>query len=394
MSDKIDVFMREVSNLADILMYDEGDFLVIFSDDGDGLASAYIFIEMLDYLGKGYKLISLDKAFPEVIERIFDFSFSKYIFLDIGGAFHHFIPKDMLESVIVIDHHTESVRFPKEVIYLNPFLYSFSEAESPVTSVISYYIFKKVSRDAPKYAWIALIGLGEHPYEPSGINWRVVYEGIKFGNIVKRGKGFSVKHRGLRKEYHSIYRDITLISSVGYFNEMPIELLAILKFGDENRLRDFIESFRRLRLEAYQGLTSMLEEGLSMKTNIQWFEDYKGFFYEMSTRVFDSYVSYVSHQARLYDKDKYIIGFSSRKPYIPGLGFLRKEWLNVAIRVSKKLEFKIRHGLKPPSSALAEAASYGVGGLGYGYPTKASCIIPAGMKDEFIEILNDLAGGE
>jgi len=391
--DKVSLFLDSIKEVAEDLAKNK-NFLIIFSDDGDGLSSAYLFVEMLDYLNKEYRLIVLDKAFPEAVERIFEYEFDRYIFLDIGGAFYYFIPRHKMDNVIVIDHHTESVKFPYNIKYINPYTHGFKEEETPVSSVISYYIFKSICREAPKYAWIALIGMGEHPYELQGLNWRVIYEGIKFGNIKKSGKSYSIYHRGFRREYKSLYRDITLISSAGYFDEMPIELIAHLKFGDEAIIKEYSEKYRIMRKNAYDKLTSLLEEGLFVKNNIQWFEDYKKLFYDMGTRIFDSYVTYVSHQARLYDKDKYLIGISHRKPYIPGLGYLRKEWLNIAIRVSKKMEYRIKYGHKPPVSAITEAAAYSVGGLGYGYPSKASCVIPYGMKDDFLMSIEELAGGK
>jgi len=366
--------------------------LIVFSDDGDGVSSAYLLTKVLDEFNIDYRLMSLDKAFPEAIKEIFKTYFDCFFFLDIGGAFYHFIPRELYSSVVVIDHHTIDVEFPEAIKYINPFKYGFPDEESPVSSIITYFLLKKVTREAPKDAWAALIGFGESPYDLKGINWRVAYEGIIFGNVKRSGKSLSIYLRGLRREFRSLYRDITLVSSAGYFDDLPLEVIAMFRCGEPD-IKEYVNRFREIRLNAYSEMTRLLEEGMFVKEYVQWFEDYKGLFYDMGTRIFDSYVSYVSHQARLYDKNKYIIGISSRKPYIPGLGSLGNKWLNIAVRVSKKLEFRILNGYSQPVSALIEAASYSVGGIGYGYQTNGSCIIPYDSKEEFLNIFNELAGG-
>jgi len=387
-----DIFLSVINDVIDKLKDMGKSMLIMFSDDGDGLSSAYILTIVMEKMGKEYTLVSLDKVFPEALKRLFDMGgFDGVIFVDLGGALYHYIPRDYYGNVIIIDHHIETIEFPSGLTYINPYIYGFKEEDSPVSSIIAYYILKKIDKDAPRYAWAASIGLGESPYEPIGLNWRVIYEGIRFGNIKKGGKSFSIKYHDLKREYRSLYRDITLVSSAGYFDDMPLEIIGILKYSYSINLREYVDRYRSMRMDAYRKLTSLLEEGMSVKDSIQWFEDYKDFFINMGTRIFDSYVTYVSHQARLYDKDKYLIGISRRKPYIPGLGYLTREWLNIAVRVSKKMEFRIRHGYRQPVSALIEAAAYNVGGIGYGYATKGSCIIPYPTKDEFINIFNELA---
>jgi hypothetical protein len=99
----------------------------------------------------------------------------------------------------------------------------------------------------------------------------------------------------------------------------------------------------------------------------------------------------VSYQARLYDKNKYILGICERNPYIPGYGYLSHDWLNIAARTSKSLELRINMGRAQSVSALIEAAAYTVGGVGYGYESKGGAVIPFGSKDDFLRLFDKLA---
>jgi hypothetical protein len=390
---ELERFLGDVKSVYKWL--DEGGdrALILFSDDGDGLSSALLFKVMLDTLNIDYNYICLDKIYPEVIweifrEGIYDF----YIFLDLGGPIHKYIPRDSVDKALIIDHHIEYSGLVDGLRYLNPYLYGFDVESMLSTSIISYLIFREVGSRAFEWSWLGVVGFGEVPNVPSGLNWRVVYEAIRVGKIARYGKGFRVLHGSIRKDYRRLYKDITLISSAGYYKDSFLDLFNVLYEGDGREINRLVEEFSVVRKRAFSDLLGILEvEGLSIGNSIQWFEDYGKYFYDLGSRVFDSFVSFVSYQARLYDKNKYILGICERNPYIPGYGYLSHDWLNIAARTSKSLELRINMGRAQSVSALIEAAAYTVGGVGYGYESKGGAVIPFGSKDDFLRLFDKLA---
>ncbi len=388
----VDMFMEVISEASQRLAEAER-ILILFSDDGDGLASALLLKLFTDSSRGDAKFICLDKIYPEIMSEIMSIeAYDLIIFTDLGGPIHKHVPSDRRENVLIIDHHVEYSEVPSELLYLNPYLYGLANEDSPVSSTISYLLYKNRYEAAKRWAWLAVLGMGESPYPPSGLNWRALYDGLRSGAITKSGKSFRIVYRDIKKEYRRLYKDVTLISSVGYYKDSYLDLFNNLINGDNKEILESVKKYEEMKRKAFKSLTSILEvEGLNVGNSIQWFEDYNKDFFEMGTRVFDSYVSYISYQARLYDKAKYIIGLCERNPYIPGFGYLTKDWINVAIRVSKSLEFKINIGRAQPVSALVEAAAYTVGGLGYGYESRGAAVIPYYEKEHFLEIFDSLA---
>ena len=367
--------------------------LILFSDDGDGLCAALLFKLLLDNLNIDYNYICLDKIYPEILNEIFSEDvYDMYIFLDLGGPIHKYVPKYSIEKVLIIDHHLEYSGLMDGLRYLNPFLYGFDEKEILSTSVITYLICREVGSRGLEWSWLGVVGFGEVPYTPAGLNWRVFYEAMRVGKLSKHGKSFRVVHGSFRKDYRRLYKDITLISSAGYYKDSFLDLFNILYDGDGKEINRLVDQYGAIRKRAFDSLLGILEvEGLSVGTSIQWFEDYGNYFYNLGTRVFDSFVSFVSYQARLYDKNKYILGICERNPYIPGYGYLSRDWLNIAARTPKSLELRINLGRAQSVSALIEATAYTVGGVGYGYESKGGAVIPYGSKDDFLRLFDKLA---
>jgi len=392
----IELLFNDLNKIITLIKKEKGSHALIYSDDADGISSAIILSLLLDRFSCSYKFICLDKFYPELVPDILNIVDGLIFILDIGGPIYKFIPDEFKSRVIIFDHHQEHLEIPSDILYVNPHRYGFKEDQIPPTSVLTYMLYRLLDRSsAMKWAWLALIGIGELTYELQGLNWTILYDGLKAKCIVKSDHGFKICYGGIKKDYKSLYKDITLVISVGYFeSELPIRIIPYIIRGDYHRIHELAVRYSEVRKRAFNNLLSILEkEGLLVKESIQWFEDFNQDFYNMGTRVFDSFTTYVAHQSRLLDKFKYLIGLQLRNPYIPGFGYLTMDWINIAVRVPKALEVKIVTKKAQPVSALIEASTIPLGGLGYGYETKGAGVIPYAEKEEFIRLFNELASG-
>lgn len=367
------------------------EILTIFSDDGDGLSSALLLKLLYDEIGVEYAFICLDKVYPDIISDIGQQNYDLIIYTDLGGAFYKYMKH--MDNVLIIDHHSEALSPPENILYINPSSYGFEESESPSASIITYLMCRQFDADKfGRWSWLAVLGYGESPGYPVGLNWRIVYEAIKNGVVVKKGDSIKIVYGSFNKDFRRLYREITLISSVGYYDDAYLDLFQVLVEGDNRYVLDKSSEYREIRKELFNDMLRIIEvEGLSEKGSITWFEDYNNAFFKVGTRVFDSFTSYLSYQVRFYDRGKYLLGLCERNPYIPGYGYLPRDWINVAVRTSRSLAFKISLGRRQPVSALVEAAAFTVGGLGYGYSDKGSAVIPYSEKESFLSLFNDLA---
>lgn len=387
---KLYYFINQVANT----LKNSKSIMIVFSDDGDGIASAAIASYLAEKLNNEYTLVCLDKVIPEALNLIFNEEYDIYFFLDLGGPLHIFIPDKMINQVIIIDHHEEVITPPINLLYINPTVLKLG-GEFATTSTILYYIYKKCFGQEKEIVWMPLISIGEVEGEFKGLNWKVFVEAEMLGvgkRVVKKGKmTFHICIDNYDREIKMLYKDITLISSVGYYSDGPLKVVEALLFKDLDMIREDVYKYKLLRQNAYKNGIEILEkERLFQLKRVQWFMDI-GIFNSMGTRVFDSFTSFVRFQGRLLSKNKYILGLMRRKRKIPGLGDLKNDWTNIAIRVPKYLETLILGGQAQPVSALAEAVSHQVGGLGYGYKILGGAIIPSKSENTFIKTFDELA---
>lgn len=383
--------LRELSSKLE----SKSSYIIIYSDDADGVASASIFSVLIDTLKGQYDLVCLDKLLPEALTLIFNKHADYYIFLDLGGTVHHYIPEYIDEErMIVIDHHEEIAAYPERLWYINPYKYGYT-GEYATSSTISYFIYRLRFSAKPELAAISLIGIGEVEGDVKGLNWYAFTDAYSGGKAGKKSRGrrtsYYIKMMAVNREINSFYKDITLLSSVGYYEDGPLLAVESLVFNDYELLRSSLESYKQRRANAYKdGINYLEDEGLFQLDYVQWFKD-PGHFTDMGTRVFDSFTSYVRYQGRLISKNKYILGIMERRTKVPGLGELEREWANVAIRVPRYLETAINANIAQPVSALAGPVAYQVDGMGYGYKHLGAAVIPSANEDEYVKLFNELA---
>ncbi len=365
------------------------------SDDGDGLAATYLMTVLLDTLGKDYRVVILDKAYPEIAREMVDV-FGSAVFIDIGGPFHVYIPEEMRESVVIIDDHMGVVKPPPEITYFNPYSAGLSEENPLSTSIMVYTALEKVVESPGRYAGAAILGLGEMGARPRGYVSRVIAQGYDKGVIRRERKSVKIRLGGVYREYKSLFRDITLVSMMGYYDDLGFEIIASFRYGGLDELLKKTKEYEEARKKMFNEMFRLMDSGEMVlhKKYIQWIEDYKSIFHGVSPRIFDKYMSTLSRYGRYFDPNKYILGITSRDSYVPGWGALGERWLNIPIRATKKVETLIGLKRKQPINALAEASAYRVKGLGYGYPTQGSAVIPQERVKEFLDFFNELAGEE
>ena len=391
MAGNIENLLAKIDGVLDSIRVCREPTTIVSSDDGDGIASAYLLSILLDELGKDYTIISVDRVYPELPMRILERSGS-IIFLDLGGPYHIYIDDDRYGDVIIIDHHRESVKIPGDITYLNPLVMGFREDNTPSTSILIYYMIRKVIKRFYKYSWAAILGMGEIPTELGELAWRALVEGIKTGVIKKVRRSFKLNIDGFSREFRSLYRDITLVSSMGYYNDLGLEIIGWMRYGGMAELRSYVDRFREERKRLFEDMRRLFDEGdmVLEKFHIQWYEDYKRLFYRVSPRVFSSFSTTISMYGRYFNPNKYILGVTERNPYIPGFGFLTREWSIITIRTTRKIEFLIGLGKAQPVHALAEAAAFRFGGLGYGYKHLGSAVVEKGKVNGFLNLFDSL----
>ncbi len=391
MSDTVRRFVGLAREMGGHLLGLEEPVAIVSSDDADGLSAAFLTTLLMEEGGREYGVVVVDKAYPELVKSIGKL-YSSAVFLDLGGPFYKYWGEEELERYVVVDDHMEAIKPPQGLAYLNP--HREGVREPTPSSVMAYLMALDHVKNIRRYAWAALLGLGESGAIPTGYLGLVLTHAVSAGVVEKRGKSLRLRIHDVVREYKSLYKDLTLVSTMGYFDEAGLDIIASMKFGGMRDVLSRVEGYRERRKKLFDEMFSLMDTGEMVfhGRSVQWVEDYKGLFYNYSPRVFDTYMSTLSMYARYFDPRKYILGITNRNPYIPGYGMLSSDWASIPIRTSRKLAFRIRVGSAQPVFALAEASAFPLGGLGYGYDVIGSVVVEASRVREFIRLFDDLAG--
>lgn len=365
---------------------------LIHHDDADGItACALLKIALHDKFT--VQTVCLEKTYPQIIKRIQESGSEPLIYVDLGSP-HLKVISSMNPSgrtIIIIDHHDMEKVKAENITVLNPEVYGVDGGIYACGASLAYVFAKAIKGEVSRHAHLAVIGSVEIPGDVKGINKLVLEDAVK-ANVAtydKRTGKRSVLWNGRFVSPESLSTKLTIMASVGYYDEGPQKAIEACIKSSWSGLESFLKMLEERRRRAYSNVIARLQyEGLNKVGRVQWFHVGDSFC-DMGVKVIGTFCSYLLHQ-RIVDDDKVLIGFMNMKRTIPGLGELDAEYVKVSARAPKKVLTLMETGaLEPLSKVVAEAAKR-LGGFGDGHMAAASGIIPKGRERDFVRIVNEL----
>ncbi|MCS7140369.1 MAG: DHH family phosphoesterase [Nitrososphaerota archaeon] len=367
---------------------------VIHHDDADGVAACALLKLALE---DEYRVstICLEKVYPQAVKKIQDSGDEPIIYVDLGAPHLHVIASlnPRKRDIVILDHHDiEGTRFSDEyVALLNPEVYGVSGEVYACGASLAYVFTRSIGKDLSRYAHLAVIGSVEIPGEVKGLNLLALESAVRAGVATydKLSGKRSVLWDGRFVNPESLSTKLTILASVGYYEEGPKKALEACIKSSWAEIGDYLNRLEEKRRKAYSNVIAKLRyEGLEKLKRVQWFH-VKDEFRDMGTKVIGTFCSYLMHQ-KLVDDDKILVGVMNMRREIPGIGNLDEDYVKVSARAPRRVLSLIELGaLEPLSKALPEAAK-SVGGFGDGHAAAASGIIPKGKEREFIELMDKI----
>jgi hypothetical protein len=184
-----------------------------------------------------------------------------------------------------------------------------------------------------------------------------------------------------------LFAKLQILGAVGYYDGGPeLGVQASIR-GISDKVKQKIDEWEEKRKIANKKLIARLyRERLKETVHIQWF-DAGDVYTGMGTKVIGQFCSFLSYQTRLIKPDKYILGFVSVPPEVPGWGKIKGAWVKVSVRVPKRLHSLIDQGkmLGAVELLLKASESFGVAD---GHKYAANVVIPEDKKELLIENAN------
>ena len=319
--------------------YAPREVVVVHHDDADGICSGAIMKACLEREGFRPRLICLEKAFPEVLERLQKSEGNLIFYVDIGTAHADKISRynQGRNLTIILDHHDPVPSEDPLVLNVNPEFYGM-EGESDASGATVTYLFAREMDEANKdLAHLAVVGSYEIPGPPRSLNELALKDAIEAGKARKSGKQIIVSMKGMEEERGKISSLLTLLGSVGYYVGGPEKAVnACLEGFDESVLKLSQELKERRNKARKRGLAFLFRGGMKKLRYTQWF-NVGNMLKGMGTKVIGTICSSIANYRKLVDPDKYLVGIMAMLPEIPGFGALSEQLSKASIRVPQAL---------------------------------------------------------
>ncbi len=350
-----------------------GDVVLVFHNDADGLASGALAKLAMGKLGKKATMYCLEKMYPEVISKIHEHhKGSLFLYLDIGSG-----EVEMLEEtgdeVIIIDHHKTKTPNSDSVMNLDPELFGMSGDKDACGATMAYLLFRDII--GKEYSDLAIVGMQEIPGEPQGLN-RLAVEDY--------GKDPKGKLERIGKVPRSVSRDLTVLGSVGYYTGGVKLGLDLAIHGYSKEIKQVIKELDEKRKSIVRELVASLK--LKETKYIQWV-DVGDAFRGMGTKTVGTFCSYLVHRG--IAPNKILLGFMNVENKIPRIDGIELElegnYVKVSARVPDMAKEKIESGEWPGLGALMSEACKALNGFGDGHDFAASGIIPRDAKEKLAQ---------
>ena len=368
---------------------------VLYHDEADGICSGAIAKKALEREGFAVQLISLEKLYPEVVEKLHSQRNKTFIYVDLGaGQVERICSVNQGRNLaIVLDHHDTKPSKDAEVINLDPELYGISGEKEASASTVAYLFAKALDPVNKDMAHLAIIGSAEIPGPLVGLNEEPLKDALDQGLAEMRGSGErrDVKILAMAKavSYRRLSTMLSVMGSVGYYRDGTLRAIEACLKGFSAELDRFAVRLEKERKEANAKLLAEIRKrGLRQGKATQWFHA-RDIFRGMGVKVVGSFSSYLSFQ-RVVNQKKYLIGFMNMSPQVPGFGTLGKNLVKVSARVPRDLARLVASGEMPAASALLIQGCEKLGGFADGHSVAASGVVPQGREENLIQILEEM----
>ena len=360
------------------------EVIIVHHDDADGLCSAAIIKEALQREGMRTRTFCLEKVYLEVVENLHSKSGKTIFYVDIGSSHADFISQcnKRKNLTIILDHHDPEASKDPKVIDLNLEHYGF-KGEIDFSGATCCYLFARIlNKNNMDLSYLPLVGSLEIPEGFSSVNKMVLEEALKANVVQRKGKSFEITK--LKTRIDTLFSKLQILGAVGYYEGGPEAGISACLEGLSKEVKEKINALEIRRKEANRRLLARLyRERLKETDRIQWF-DARNIYDGMGTKVIGQFCSFLSYQTRLIKPDKYIMGFMSVPPEIPGWGKLKERFVKASMRVPKAMKMLIDNGQLPGAVNLLIKASEGWG-IADGHQYAASVVVPENRKGLLVE---------
>ncbi|MBB6479790.1 DHH family phosphoesterase [Spirochaeta isovalerica] len=353
----------------------EKQILLFHHNDTDGLSSGAVLMEAFNRCGYEVTRYSLEKPYPQVLEKVFKTEGHIIVFADFAGKIAPEISRinKGRNLVIILDHHPAEYIEDDTVFNLDGELHGL-KGDRDISASATAFLFSSLLLESRGLSPDSLVHLGVLGAigdgffvngALSGINSDLFKRAEKAGTMrsEKTEAGIQYYIRLGEGEYSADYICSLLdtLGGVAYYSGGTDRGITVCLEGMTDEIREYETSLKKLQNEIFDREKENLSKNLITTGSIQWF-DVGRRFEPMGVKMIGVFCTLIK-DSDLVDRTRYLAGFQQVPDMVPGFGDIDFRSTKVSMRVSADLTEAIRRGDEPGLSDFLPEATLRLGGF-------------------------------
>ncbi len=364
-------------------------------NDTDGLTSGTILETAFTDEGYSVKRFSLEKPYPQVLEKIFQKEGELIVFTDFAGKIAPYISSlnRGRNLVLIIDHHPAEKSTDESVLNLDGDLYGLKGDRDISASATCYLFALNLNRDNRKLAHLGALGAVGDGFlvdgKLSSVNRQALADAEALGSMryeeYEGGEKYYITLGGKEYAAKDVCRSLDTAGGVGYYKGGTDMGVDICRNGFDPGKEAFIKDLQEIQKEIFdREIENLKNGGLKTTPHLQWFNVEKRFS-PMGVKMIGVFCSVIKNMD-FVDSSKYLAGFQTIQNEIPGFGPITFNSTKISMRVSDELRDKIRGGEIPGLSSFLPPATVRIGGFADAcHSLSAATTVKIGQEEELIK---------
>jgi single-stranded-DNA-specific exonuclease len=355
--------------------YPSNKISLFHHNDTDGLTSGAILFKALEIAGYEVTRVSLEKPYPQVLEKIFSKNGQIIIFADFAGKIAPMIAEinNGKNLVLIIDHHPAEESRDEFVLNLDGDLFGL-KGDRDISASATCFLFAQIllgslDKNADFLAHLGALGAIGDGFlvngALSGVNRELMEISVKLGSmrmeVFTKGEKYFINISGTEYSAAEICIALDTLGGVGYYQNGTEHGIELCNNGLNPELERLIIKLERKKEEIFTREVEILRNGIKSTDNLNWF-NVKDRFQPMGVKMIGVFCNRIKNMDFL-DESKYLAGFQTVPDEVPGFGKINFESTKISMRVSDFLIQEIRNETTPGLNSFLPAATHNIGGF-------------------------------
>ncbi len=374
------------------------EITLLHHNDTDGLSSGTILLNALSQSGYKVSRFSLEKPYPQVLEKILPGDDQIIFFADFAGKIAPIIA-DMNKGrnlIIILDHHPTEGVIDDSVFCLDGELFGL-KGDRDISASATCYLFanrllQSMGKSAEPYSHLGALGaIGDGFLVEgclSGVNRDVmkIAEEKSLLRVEKTEEGEQYFMNLGDREYKAeeLCRTLDTMGGVGYYSNGTDRGVEICQSGIDSATAEYADELIRKQNIIFRNEIERLKETINTTEHLQWF-DVEDRFQPMGVKMIGVFCTMIKDMDFL-DRSKYLAGFQHVPDRVPGFGEIRFDSTKISMRVSEELTVQIRAGRIPGLNTFLPEATEHLGGFADAcHGLSAATTVKIGQEQQLID---------